>query len=78
MRNALQGLPGGKMGKLRVHASGRISVCVGGVDGVGEVCVSLPVRYEEEVATIAEGVGAVNVLGAVRHRLCVRVCLCGE
>lgn len=48
-----------------VHESGRISVNINGY--IVDMNVSIPVRYQQQVATIDES--SVNLLGNVKHRL---------
>lgn len=58
-------LPAGKIGKMRVHESGRISLEINGY--VVDMNVSIPLRYQQQVATIDSQ--QVNILGEVTHRL---------
>ena len=48
-----------------VRESGRISVNINGY--IVDMNVSIPVRYQQQVATIDES--SVNLLGNVKHRL---------
>ena len=50
---------------MRVHESGRISVDINGY--IVDMNVSIPIRYQQQVATIDEL--GVNLLGTVKHRL---------
>ena len=50
---------------MRVHESGRISVDINGY--IVDMNVSIPIRYQQQVATIDED--KVNVIGDVTHRL---------
>ena len=63
--NELMGLPAGKIGKMRVHESGRISLDINGY--IVDMNVSIPLRYQQQVATIDEH--QINILGDVTHRL---------
>lgn len=65
VQNELMQLPVGKIGKMRVHESGRISLDINGY--VVDMNVSIPLRYQQQVATIDQQ--QVNILGEVTHRL---------
>ena len=58
-------LPAGKIGKMRVHESGRISLEINGY--VVDMNVSIPLRDQQQVATIDSQ--QVNILGDVTVRL---------
>ena len=59
------GIPAGKIGKMRVHESGRISIDVNGY--IVDMGVSIPLRYQQQVVTIDDT--SISMLGDVKHRL---------
>lgn len=59
------GIPAGRIGKMRVHESGRISIDINGY--IVDMSVSIPLRYQQQVATIDDT--NFTVLGDVKHRL---------
>lgn len=63
--NELMGIPAGRIGKMRVHESGRISIDINGY--IVDMSVSIPLRYQQQVATIDDT--NFTVLGDVKHRL---------
>ncbi|KAK8793680.1 DNA binding protein [Blastocystis sp. subtype 4] len=65
IENELKSVPPGRIGTMCVHESGRISVNINGY--IVDMNVSIPVRYQQQVATIDES--SVNLLGNVKHRL---------
>lgn len=55
----------GKIGKMRVHESGRITMDINGY--IVDMNVSIPLRYQQQVVTIDEN--DLSILGNVTHRL---------
>lgn len=55
----------GKIGKMRVHESGRITMDINGY--IVDMNVSIPLHYQQQVATVDEQ--NLNILGNVTQRL---------
>lgn len=65
VENELMKITPGKIGKMRVHESGRITMDINGY--IVDMNVSIPLRYQQQVVTIDEN--DLSILGNVTHRL---------
>ncbi|KAK8811326.1 hypothetical protein WA158_003060 [Blastocystis sp. Blastoise] len=69
VHNNLIGIDDGKIGKMRIHQSGRVTLSINDVEF--ELGVGIPMKYVEDVAYVNDTTHNMNMLGHLTHRIIV-------